>query len=223
MAFIALLVALTIARPDPVPSDSARIADGRLFIEPLGASFEIPPAWLEPPPKGYGPGEDCNTHSALASRTHVSRESIPKLANATGPWDREFSNVVDSVLPFASTVAQLGAEGWGAESKCYGDLQVRVYVSELAIDSIARRVRTRGQEIANKFFPTKALESDSVGWRIQKLEWDAIYGDYGASTYVEFLSRCVGRKTLTLVLMYSYGRKPELDRALILNSFREHP
>ena len=221
--FLSLIIALSVARPNPILSDSARIADGRLFIEPLGASFEIPPTWLEPPPMGYAPGQDCNTLSALASRTHISRESLQKLPNATGPWDKEFSNVVDTVLPFASTIAQLGAEGWGAESKCFGDLQARVYVSEIPIDSIARRVRIRGQETANRFFPTEvAEESDSLGWRIQKLEWDAIYGDYGASTYLEFLSRRIGTKTLTLVLMYSYGRKPELDRAVILGSFREH-
>jgi hypothetical protein len=223
VALLALIIALSVTRPNPTPSDSARIANGRLIIEPLGSSFEIPPTWLEPQPKGYGAGQDCETHSPLSSRTHISRESLQQLSNATGPWDKEFSNVVDSVLPFASTVAQVGAEGWGAESKCFGDLQVRVYVSELAVDSIARQVRTRGQQTANRFFPTKATEeADSLGWRIQKLQWDAFYYDYGAPTYVEFLSRRIGTKTLTLVLMYSIGRKPELDREIILSSFREH-
>jgi hypothetical protein len=215
MIFLFIL-AIAVNQNNP---DSARIAEGRLAIEPLGASFEIPRTWFDPPTIKL----TCEYNSPVSSRFHVSRESIAKLPRATGEWDKEFSAVVDSVMPFSGTLAQLGSEGWGAESSCFGDLQVRVYVTDLPIDSLATRARTRASETANRFFPaTPVAEADTLGWRVQKLSWNAWYYDYGATAQVEFYSRRVRDKTLTLVFMHALAfDKAALDRDLILSTFRE--
>jgi len=198
---LAVFSALQLAHHVQSPADSARVADGRLVIEPLRVSFEIPPTWLLPY-TGYVP-EGCG--------------------NAIGEWDREYSKVVDSVLPFDATVAQLGAEGWSWGSSSFADLQVRAYVSDLPLDSIAARARTTGVKTANKTFPTGAAqESDTLGWRTQKIQWDAWYYDYGATAHVEFFSRRIGSRTLTLVFMYVGFDKATSDRAIILQSFRIH-
>jgi hypothetical protein len=199
--------------------DSAHIANGRLAIEPLGVSFEIPPTWFDTPTiKGT-----CEYNSLISSRFHVSRESIAKLPRAIGEWDKEFSAVVDSVMPFSGTVAQLGSEGWGAESSCFGDLQVRVYVTDVSVDSLSTRARLRASETAKRFFPsTPVAEADTLGWRVQRLSWDAWYYDYGATAQVEFYSRRVREKTLTLVFMHALAfDRATLDRDLILHTFRE--
>jgi hypothetical protein len=213
----------TLALVAGLAADTTRIEDHRLIVEPLGSSFQIPQRWFEPQATRYFPDQGCDSHSALAARFHVGREAVSRLAHATGPWDTEFSNLVDSVLPLTSAVAQVGAEGWGAESKCFGDLQLRVYVSDIPIDSVRSRAETRGLRTANRFFPSKiAQETDTLGWSIQKLAWDAFYFDYGAPAYVEFLSRRINGRTLTLVFMYSTDRgNPITDRELILKSFRE--
>jgi hypothetical protein len=199
--------------------DTARIADGRLVLEPLGASFQIPPTWFDPPTiKGT-----CEYNSPMKVRFHVDREAVAKLARASGEWDKEFSAVVDSVMPFSGTVAQLGSEGWGAESSCFGDLQVRVYVTDLPLDSLTTRARRRASETANRFFPaTPVTEADTLGWRVQRLSWSAWYYDYGATAQVEFYSRRVRRKTITLVFMHALAfDRAALDRDLILHTFRE--
>ena len=221
MILLAVFSAFQLAHHVQSPADSARVADGRLVIEPLRVSFEIPPTWLLPY-TGYVP-EGCGTHPLLCNRIHVSRESIAELRNAIGEWDREYSKVVDSVLPFDATVAQLGAEGWSWGSSSFADLQVRAYVSDLPLDSIAARARTTGVKTANKTFPTGAAqESDTLGWRTQKIQWDAWYYDYGATAHVEFFSRRIGSRTLTLVFMYVGFDKATSDRAIILQSFRIH-
>ncbi len=201
------------------PPDSARILDGRLTIEPLGASFEVPHSWFDPPTYKLR----CEYNSPVKSRFHVTRESIAKLPRAIGEWDKEFSAVVDSVMPFAGTVAQLGSEGWGAESSCFGDLQVRVYVTDLPVDSVAARAKLRASETANRFFPaTPVADADTLGWRVQRLSWNAWYYDYGATAQVEFYSRTVRDKTVTLVFMYALASdRATSDRNFILHSFRE--
>lgn len=203
----------------PGNADSARIADRRLVIDPLGSSFEIPSSWFDPPTMKL----TCEYNSPVKSRFHVTRESIAKLPKAIGEWDKEFSAVVDSVMPFAGTVAQLGFDGWGAESACFGDLQVRIYVTDLPIDSIETRAKLRATETANRFFPASPVsEADTLSWRVQRLSWNAWYYDYGATAQVEFYSRRVRDKTLTLVFMYALrSGKATADRDLILHSFRE--
>jgi hypothetical protein len=211
-----LVIATALSQTQP---DTARIADGRLVVEPLGASFQIPPTWFDPPTiKGT-----CEYNSPIDARFHVDRETIAKLARATGEWDKEFSAVVDSVMPFSGTVAQLGSEGWGAESSCFGDLQVRVYLTDLPLDSLATRARRRASETANRFFPaTPVTEADTLGWRVQRLSWNAWYYDYGATAQVEFYSRQVRDKTITLVFMHALAfDRAALDRDLILRTFRE--
>jgi hypothetical protein len=214
--FLRFLLAVALTRSNP---DSARIADGRLVIEPLGASFEIPQTWFDPPTiKGR-----CEYNSPVISRFHISQASIAKLPRATGEWDKEFSAVVDSVMPFSGTVAQVGSEGWGAESSCFGDLQVRVYVTDLPVDSIAKRATTRASETANRFFPsTPVTEADTLGWRVQKLSWNAWYYDYGATAEVEFYSRRVRGNTFTLVFMHALASDRGVqDRDHIISTFRE--
>jgi hypothetical protein len=216
VALIPFILALAVNQP---VSDTARIADRRLVIEPLGASFEIPPTWFDPPTYT----KTCEYNSPVASRFHVTRETIAKLPRATGEWDKEFSAVVDSVMPFSGTVAQIGSEGWGAESRCFGDLQVRVYVTDLPLDSLVTRAKTQASETANRFFPAKPVaEADTLGWRVEKLSWDAWYFDYGATAVVEFYFRRVREKTVALVFMHALAsNRGELDRDFILHSFRE--
>lgn len=211
-----LVIASSLSQNHP---NSARIAHGRLVIEPLGASFQIPPSWFDPPTiKGT-----CEYNSPVSARFHVNRDAVAKLPRATGEWDKEFSAVVDSVMPFSGAVAQLGSEGWGAESTCFGDLQVRVYVTDLQLDSLATRARSRASETANRFFPaTPVAVADTLGWRVQRLSWNAWYYDYGATAQVEFYSRRVRDKTITLAFMHALAfDRAALDRELILRTFRE--
>jgi len=216
MVFLRFLLAVAVSQSNP---DSARIANGRLVIEPLGVSFEIPQAWFDPPTIK----RTCEYNSPVISRFHISQASIAKLPRATGEWDKEFSAVVDSVMPFSGTVAQIGSEGWGAESSCFGDLQVRVYVTDLSVDSLAKRASDRASVTANQFFrSTPVTEADTLGWRVQRLSWDAWYYDYGATAQVEFYSRRVRNKTVTLVFMHALASDRGIeDRDHIVSTFRE--
>ena len=90
---------------------------------------------------------------------------LDSLRNAQGEWDREYSAVTDSVLPFASLVAQVGPEPFGA-GQCFGDLQMRVYVFPDAW-KLSEQAKVAGLRTAREFFPSATLVGrDSAQWHI---------------------------------------------------------
>ncbi|HJQ12596.1 MAG TPA: hypothetical protein VJ840_16305 [Gemmatimonadaceae bacterium] len=130
---------------------------------------------------------------------------IDSLQNAKGEWDREYSAVTDSVLPFANLVAQVGPEPFGAASQCFGDLQMRVYVFPDAW-KLSEQAKATGLRTARGFFSSAALVSrESSPWHVDRLHWSAWYYDYGAEANLEFFSAIVRGKTVVLVFMRAGG------------------
>ena len=125
---------------------------------------------------------------------------LDSLRNAQGEWDREYSAVTDSVLPFANLVAQVGPEPFG-DGHCFGDLQMRVYVFPEA-RQLSEQAMATGLRTARGFFSSAALVSrESAPWHVDRLHWSAWYYDYGAEANVEIFSTIVRGKTVVLVFM----------------------
>jgi hypothetical protein len=199
--------------------DSAYLAGRRLLIEPLGMSFRVPPVWLGM----RGPGDrdyHCGNQPEGRVRDRIVTDParLRSFKGPAGEWRTEFSAVIDSVLPFANLVAQLGGDPW--RGSC-GTLQMRVYVGDrlgkltMAADA--------GVRTASRYFqPVSRSQVDSAGWHITRLSWNAMYHDYGGTAQVEFWTRPVRGRDVVLVFMFTgKGGGQFLDRTDIVASIRE--
>ena len=203
-------------------ADTARVMDSTLVIEPVGVSVRIPPVWLGSAP--VRPYQTCGSRAlgTVADRIHVDPTTFASLEHATGEWDSEYSAVADSILPFRDLAAQLGSRGFG-HGGCFAALLMRVYVTSLTARDIDDRARGIGVATATSFFPSaKAFVTDSAGWHIARVRWDARYSDYGSDANVELYVQEIGPRRVVLVFMHSTW--PEggqlIDRDQILASFR---
>jgi len=146
---------------------------------------------------------------------------LDSVKNAGGEWDREYSAVADSILPFDAVVAQLGPEPFGG-GECFGDLQMRVYVLPDTVPPSAHSI-ARGLRVARSFFPSAEAESrDSTRWHINRLHWDAWYYDYGAEANVEIFTARVRGRIVALVFMRAtvWNDRAERDQRFMLNHVR---
>jgi hypothetical protein len=207
--------------------DSARLVGDRLVIEPFGASFRIPPLWLGVPDSTPAEGPSCGNRpdGSLEERFHLNRRLLPAVTHAEGEWRREFSAVVDSVLPLDALVAQVGGGRWSIDGHCALHVQLRVYVGDFTGRWVLRRATTVGAQTAAGFFsPVRSTASDSAEWHGTRLRWQAWYYDYGGTAHVEFRVLQLRRRTIALVFMYVGGTRRQLaERGLVMETFRYQP
>ena len=181
-------------------TDTAHISDDRLVVEPLGFSFTIPALWLgkPAPPKLLF----CDAHpvGSVSDRIVTERSRFVRLQNPRSAWKKEYAAVIDSVMPFDALVAHLGGDPWNGDC---GALQMRVYVQDSSAPS-PRALSSRGTASAARYFkPVQNVRADSAGWEVTRIFWDAFYYDYGGTAQVEFWSRVVRNRRVTLVFMYT--------------------
>lgn len=218
-----LLVGLLALLHGTITADSVRLVGSTLMIEPLAVSVALPPEWFGAKDTVSRLG-GCGhvVHGPAERRLAISRPNLDSALDATGEWDREYSAVTDSILPFRDLLAQLGPEPFGRGS-CFTDLQFRVYVTELAPDEITRRAAAIGVATARGFFPSGAIVSrDSADWHIDRVHWNAWYSDYGTEANVEIFTTTVRGRTLALVFMRAtfLGAPAERDQAFILSHIK---
>lgn len=103
-------------------------------------------------------------------------------------------------MPFGALKAHLGGDPWNGSC---GALQMRVYVQDSAAPPPNLSAQ-RGVESAERFFqPVQRVQADSAGWNLTRISWEAFYYDYGGTAEVEFWSRPIRNRLVTLVFMYS--------------------
>lgn len=181
-------------------TDTARISGDRLLVEPLGFSFTIPALWLGKP----GPSKllFCDAHPAgsVSDRILTERSRLPQLKDPKGEWKKEYAAVIDSMMPFDALVAHLGGDPWNGYC---GAPQMRVYVQDSSAPP-PRALSSRGTASAARYFqPVQNVQADSAGWEVTRVFWDAFYYDYGGTAQVEFWSRVIRDRRVTLVFMYT--------------------
>ncbi|HEY8851229.1 MAG TPA: hypothetical protein VIM36_03545 [Gemmatimonadaceae bacterium] len=160
------LVLILVSLLHPVAADSARLVGSTLVVESIGLQIALPPVWFGAKDTVKGlPNCGHDLRGSVDRRFATSRPMLDSLRNAQGEWDREYSAVTDSVLPFASLVAQVGPEPFGA-GQCFGDLQMRVYVFPDAW-KLSEQAKVAGLRTAREFFPSATLVGrDSAQWHI---------------------------------------------------------
>lgn len=199
--------------------DSARLDGQRLVVEPIGISFRLPSVWLGlPRPQGRDYLCANDPAGTVADRIVTEPARFKSLQAPAREWKKEFSAVVDSVLPIRDLVAHLGGDPWTGSCSA---MQMRVYVG----DRLAQRSAAAepGMRTAERYFkPVERTQVDSAGWRITRLAWNAWYYDSGGPARVEFWARSIAKRDLVLVFMFAgYNADQFLDRTDIIESIRE--
>jgi len=199
------LVLLLVSLFRPVAADSARLVGSTLLVESIGLAIPLPPVWFGAKDTVQGlPNCGHDLRGTIDRRVATSRPMLDSLRNANGEWDRVYSAVTDSTLPFANLAAQVGPEPFGA-GQCFGDLQMRVYVFP-GVWKLSDHAKAAGLRTASTFFPSATFVSrESAPWHIDRLHWSAWYYDYGAEANVEIFSTIVHGKTVVLVFMHAGG------------------
>jgi hypothetical protein len=162
-----------------------------IYLHPSNVSFQIPEDWLT---------WDSQFHNNI----HLTPEELQKVHLGEGQWDYEYGEVVNSVLPFEHCAAHVGGEGWGNEGVSFGDLQMRVYVTNLSSKEVLKRIS--GPALATAKRLSRQVQS-SVGsegpWQKATIQYSLFYEDYGGIASVEFYLRPISHYQLVFVFMGS--------------------
>jgi hypothetical protein len=201
-------------------SDSARLVERRVIVEPLGISVEMPAHWFPTVKTGSG---NCLEGKTPTVFVPLSTDRAELAAPARAGWHREYATTADSVLAVSAAVAHFGTIDWQSEP-CWGDLQARVYVVDLPIATVVQRVQDAGIAAVSPAFAARSEVADTAGWRRARILWHAWYSDFGSITHMDFYIRRVRGRTVVLLLMYTPYSQGDLvrDPLRVLDSFREN-
>jgi hypothetical protein len=163
---------------------------------------------------------DCFVNQPAAFYAPLSA-SRHELAGPRVEWHREYSAVADSVLPLREAVAHFGRLNW-QKPPCYGELQVRIYVSDRSTQAVLDRATSIGVATASRFFSATAAVEDTLGWKRARISWNAGYGDYGDQASMDYYVRAYRGRTIVLLFMYARhsSSRPVEDASRILGSWR---
>jgi hypothetical protein len=121
-------------------SDTARLVERRVIVQPLGISVEMPAHWFPTVKTG---SFNCLEDKKPTVFVPLSTDRAELATPARTGWHREYGMVADSVLPISAAVAHFGTIDWQSEP-CWGDLQARLYVVDLPIARVVQRVQDAG-------------------------------------------------------------------------------
>jgi hypothetical protein len=218
LVFVILGTLLTFVLPncravEPATTDkaaeecSATIKDNVVRLQPGGATFEIPQSWLQ-------------WHAGFKNNLRLTRAELDKVKTAEGDWDKEYSVIVNKLLPFSQCAAHVGSEGWGSEAVSYGDLQMRAYIMETSAEKVQAKLVEHGKAWVSKFSDKATVEQAKSGkWLRATLSYDMWYGDYGAKAIIDVYSQDFGTQTAVLVFMHTDFKGASGPIPEILKSF----
>ena len=199
---LATMAVAAVQEPSKATS-RVKVIENHFIIPEAKASFTIPQQWL----------------IRRNFRLDSTQLSTVQQDGTRAEWDSAYGPIIDAILPFPDCLLHIGSKAWG-EGGLTG-IQMRAYLTDAKSEQITKAVATKGVETAGKVKgrSVKSNSKDESGWRIDRLEFDLWYGDYGGRAGVDFYSRPCGEKTLVLVFMLDQERLIR-DRDSIISSFR---
>lgn len=181
MMVVILLTAVCV--PQTNTSHFATQKGSIIKLSPLGASFHIPQDWL-----------DWNRR--FHNNLHLTRQDLESVKDGAGEWDTEYAKVVNAALPFNDCSAHVGGEGWGLQGSSFGDLQMRVYLTDQSEKDIIKRISELAFAAAktvrknSQVNPTITPPEHTGEWSRIITSYQLWYVDYGGTAHVGFLYQC---------------------------------
>lgn len=206
LIWLAVLAAVLQAQP-AAPQNTppfATMEQGNVTLHPSNATFVVP--------------EEVLTDRRAAGFTrYLTRNELAyiKTVDPTN-WDAPYARVLDAALPFSACVVHLGTEPWGAGSRSFGDLQIRVYILDgpaapvrdaIAGDGLAEAIRVfaaKARFPPTAQFPDPALTTPATGnaWSLSRIYYLRRESDFGAGVNLDFYVREFGQQTVVLFMHY---------------------
>lgn len=195
-----LLLLCSCNRSTSQTGELASLQDLSLSIHPVRMTLLIPSDWSE-------------WYHESGNNIHLTSASLAGLATAEGEWDKEYTEVLNSILPISACVAHLGGEGWGREAVSCADLQMRVYVGNFSPEQTELRIHDKGMAKARAIGHRAVATNDMHhAWHVGKIQYDVWYGDYGGTAHIDLFSQAIKTQTVTIAFMYA---EPFQSKALL--------
>ena len=204
--FAATILALSLSSTSLAAEQSSEVQQSatregqKITLHPTGITLRLPSQWLQ-------------WFDKFHNNIHLTRDQLEKIENGDGEWDTEYAKVVNAALPFTDCVAHVGGEGWGREGASFGDIQLRIYLTDFKEQEVLARIhgaalqtaRTVARPLPNLpagLAPDTSLkDAKESQWGESVIQYPLWYGDYGGVAHVRFYMSTVGGETLVLVFM----------------------
>ncbi len=176
----------------------------KITIKPFEASFDIPEKWLE---------------YTREKNIFLNCSEMDKIDFEYGiNFNEEDGQVMDAVIPFEYCAAHFGSKGWGISNVDH--LQGRVYVTNLTVDEVSKKIEKDGLNKATRIFERASLKNSSKynDWQYKSL--DILDAPTHALNNKEicFYYRAFNNRTVVFTFLYKGGYENEIN--FILNSFK---
>lgn len=186
-------------------SPYSTINKNKITINPYDASFDVPEEWLK---------------YTKAKNIFLNCEELEKIDYEYGVnFNEEDGQVMDAVIPFEFCAAHFGSKNWGISNVDH--LQGRVYVTNLTLDEISKKIEKNGLDKATNIFEKATLKESAEynNWQYKVL--DILDAPTHALLFKKicFYYRAFGNKTVVFAFRQTYDDKYKSKIKFILNSF----
>lgn len=172
------------------PRPTAELKGRAIHLGSVDATFDIPEEWI-------------SWHEEFHNNIHLSPTEIARVRSASGEWDKEYSQIANSIIPFEKCILHAGGDGWGENAASYQDVQMRVYLLDESPAQVVERLTKIGPTDAMKFSDKVSLaRSKHNNWLRTILSYPLWYGDYGGTAHIDVFATKCAAKTVVLVFMY---------------------
>lgn len=188
-------------------SPFSTIDKNKITVKPINASFDIPERWLE-----Y-----TREKNIFLNCSELDNINFEYGIN----FNEEDGQVMDAVIPFEYCAAHFGSKNWGVSNVEH--LQGRIYVTNLTLDEVSKKIEKDGINKATSIFEKAKLKDSAEhnNWQYKSLDI------LDAPTHAFFFKKiCFYYRAFdnkTVVFTFRHTDKYENEINLILSSFEWQP
>lgn len=190
-------------------SPTASLELNKVTIEPYGASFEFPLAWLSEEEKHRNP-------VGYRENLYISWKDLEKMHAINGDNEAD-AQIMNAILPFEFCAVHVGSKGWG--NYLTNDLYARMYVVDGSADDFEKLLETRGLERARSVYKKADLKGiQEQKWRGRVMRVLEIGEHTLLSKDLSFYYQGFENKTVVFVFIHQSGWAETISD--ILSSFK---
>ncbi len=187
-------------------SPYSTIEKNKITIKPFDANFDIPEDWLK---------------YTQAKNIFLDCGELEKINFEYGiNFNEEDGQVMDAVIPFRYCAAHFGSKNWGIGNVDH--LQGRVYVTNLTLDEVGRKIEKNGLNKATSIFEKATLKDSTEynNWQYKSLDILEAPTHTLFFKEISFYYRSFGNKTVVFSFLYPRNDEYKNEIKFILNSFQ---
>lgn len=189
-------------------SPTASLVGNKVTVEPYGATFEFPLAWLSEEEKHRNP-------VGYRENLYISWKELDQMHVINGDNAAD-AQIMNAILPFELCAVHVGSKGWG--NYLTNDLYARMYVLDGSVNDFEKLLETRGLQRAQAVYKTAKLKTvQNQHWRGRVMSVFKAEGHTLLFKDLSFYYQGFENKTVVFVFIHQSGWEEAMSG--ILNSF----